>query len=103
MLVNRLVMQRMLQEGMPLAQGVNRATGRTTAIILHSIAQAINDPGEWVRVTDHEHGHNDTTCGRAELAHRIRHVIAILKLDKFAVTDTVMGIRIKSDFAETLE
>ena len=52
-MVNRDVIRRLLENGEPLKSARNRAVGRTTAIALRALAEAIENPGKAIKVDDH--------------------------------------------------
>jgi hypothetical protein len=55
MIVNRDILKRFLDQGLPLKAVADRHTGRTTAIALRAIVESIENPGVAVKVEDH-HG-----------------------------------------------
>lgn len=78
---------------MPEAKDPLRGTGRTTAMILHAIAYALENPNKRVPFTDHS---TDTPVRRKLLMHQIRGVIKSLGLKMSLVNHMIDGITLKS-------
>jgi hypothetical protein len=92
MLINREVLSTALAQGLPVSSVADRGTGRSTALALEFIAQAIRSPGEWVVPCDH----CGTRQGDLHMARVCRGMVLALKLDKFEFKDG----KFRSMFAE---
>ena len=65
----------------------SRATGRTTAIALRTLAAAIENPHQWVEIVDH----HPTRLAAGYLRRRMQDMVGILHLEHFTFRDTAVA------------
>lgn len=63
--------------GHPLYECVNRATGRSTALVLRGLVAALSHPGTPVYVQDHHGGHKPSRMVADNLLHLARGITAV--------------------------
>lgn len=101
-LINRELLLRLLQQGEPAAQAVNRAVGKTTGAILAALGESYSRPGGWVNVDDPD---QDTMAMRDHLAWSARQIIYALNLRAIEVRvspNSTPRVQIRNTFAERL-
>lgn len=94
MRVNRDIVRMMLDNGTPLKYGVDRAVGRTTALALRALADAIDNPGKEIRPTDH---YRSFSADR-NLLRVCAGMVEKLGLQKFTINQQTL----RCDFSEAL-
>lgn len=91
---NRTLLMQVLQRGDPIAHAVNRRTGRSTVRALRLLAEAIDNPGTILQVSDH----HETVKADAELTTLCRQITEVLNLSDFTFTRTTLVCK----FAEVI-
>lgn len=102
-IVNRSLLEYLLQQGEPVAKAVNRGVGKTTGGIMRAIGESYTRPGEWVNVDDPD---QDTQMVRDWLANQVRRVSHTLGLQGIEVRQdrhtARAHVQLRNTFAERL-
>lgn len=103
MIVNRVLLQRMIEQGHPLANLGGRCTGRSTALALRLLADAIDNPGQKITARDHDTGGKYPGPTHQQNTHLLRMAADMantLGLEK--MTFSASYLTVVSNFAEEL-